>query len=106
MEKAETTTRSESVMTLTDLINEALTSEFDATKIYDQLLIIASRIATDSTTLSLVQAVVSDIRNEEEKHIGQLNELVKVINAQAAVNIVSGEHEAEEQMLPEIDKIQ
>lgn len=106
MEKAETTTRSESIMTLTDLINGALTSEFDATKIYDQLLITASEIATDSTTLSLIQAVVSDIRNEEEKHIGQLNELVKVINAQAAINIVSGEHEAEEQMLPEIDKIQ
>ena len=98
--------RSESVMTLTDLINNALTSEFDATKIYDELLILSSQIATDSTTLSLIQAVVSDIRNEEEKHIGQLNELVKVINAQAAVNIVSGEEEAQEQMLPEIDKIQ
>ena len=98
--------RSESIMTLTDLIQDAIKSEFDATRIYDGLLISASQIATDSTTLSLIQSVISDIRNEEEKHIGQLNELVKVINAQAAINIVAGEQEAEKQMLPDIDKIQ
>lgn len=98
--------RSESIMTLTDLIQDALKSEFDATRIYDGLLISAGQIATDSTTLSLIQSVITDIRNEEEKHIGQLNELVKVINAQAAVNIVSGEEEAEKQMLPDIDKVQ
>ena len=98
--------RSESIMTLTDLIQDAIKSEFDATRIYDGLLISDSQIATDSTTLSLIQSVISDIRNEEEKHIGQLNELVKVINAQAAINIVAGEQEAEKQMLPDIDKIQ
>ena len=98
--------RSESIITLTNLIQDALKSEFDATSIYDNLLVQAGQIATDSTTLSLIQSVISDIRNEEEKHIGQLNELVKVINAQAAVNIVSGEEEAERQMLPDIDKIQ
>lgn len=98
--------RSESTMTLTDLIQDALTSEFDATRIYDGLLISASQIATDSTTFNLIKSVITDIRNEEEKHIGQLNELVKVINAQAAINIVKGEQEAEQQMLPDIDKVQ
>lgn len=98
--------RSEVTMTLTDLIQNALTSEFDATRIYDDLLVSASQLATDSTTFNLIQSVITDIRNEEEKHIGQLNELVKVINAQAAINIVKGEQEAEQQMLPDIDKVQ
>ena len=98
--------RSESITILTNMIQDALKSEFDATSIYDNLLVQAGQVATDSTTLSLIQSVISDIRNEEEKHIGQLNELVKVINAQAAVNIVSGEEEAERQMLPDIDKVQ
>lgn len=98
--------RSESITILTNMIQDALKSEFDATSIYDNLLVHAGQVATDSTTLSLIQSVISDIRNEEEKHIGQLNELVKVINAQAAVNIVSGEEEAERQMLPDIDKVQ
>ena len=98
--------RSEVKMTLTDLIQNALTSEFDATRIYDDLLVSASQLATDSTTFNLIQSVITDIRNEEEKHIGQLNELVKVINAQAAINIVKGEQEAEQQMLPDIDKVQ
>lgn len=98
--------RSESIVALTTLIQDAIKSEFDATNIYDNLLISAGQIAADSTTLSLIQSVISDIRNEEEKHIGQLNELVKVINAQAAINIVAGEEEAEKQMLPDIDKVQ
>lgn len=92
--------------TLTDLIENALTSEYDATNIYDSLLVSANELATDSTTLNLIRAVIMDIRNEEEKHIGQLNELMKVINAQAAINIVAGEQEAEEQMKPYIDGIQ
>ena len=102
----EPSTRSSYITTLTDLIENALTSEYDATRIYDGLLTAAAEIAEDSTTYKLVLAVVSDIRNEEEKHIGQLNELLKVINAQAAINIVAGEHEANEQMLPNIDAIQ
>lgn len=98
--------RSESIIQLTEMIQGALTSEFEATSIYDGILVSAGQIAADSTTLSLIQSVITDIRNEEEKHIGQLNELVKVINAQAAINIVAGEEEAEKQMLPDIDKIQ
>ena len=102
----ESSTRSQYITTLSDLIENALTSEYDATRIYDGLMSEASQIALDSTTYNLIMAVVSDIRNEEEKHIGQLNELLKVINAQAAINIVSGEHEANDQMLPYIDSIQ
>lgn len=98
--------RSESIIQLTEMIQGALTSEFEATSIYDGILVSAGQIAADSITLSLIQSVITDIRNEEEKHIGQLNELVKVINAQAAINIVAGEEEAEKQMLPDIDKIQ
>lgn len=98
--------RSEYITQLTQMIDGALTSEYDATNIYDNILVAANELAQDSETLNLIRSVVSDIRNEEEKHIGQLNELVKVINAQAAVNIVSGEQEAEEQMKPYIDGIQ
>ena len=98
--------RSEYITQLTEMIQGALTSEFEATSIYDGILVSAAQIAADSTTLALIQSVITDIRNEEEKHIGQLNELVKVINAQAAINIVAGEEEAEKQMLPDIDKIQ
>ena len=98
--------RSEYITQLTQMIDGALNSEYDATNIYDNILVAANELAQDSETLNLIRSVVSDIRNEEEKHIGQLNELVKVINAQAAVNIVSGEQEAEEQMKPYIDAIQ
>lgn len=98
--------RSEYIRMLTDAIEGALNSEYDATQIYDGILITANEVTQDSTTLNLVNAVISDIRNEEEKHIGQLNELMKVINAQAAINIVSGEEEANEQMKPYIDAIQ
>lgn len=98
--------RSDYITQLTQMIDGALTSEYDATNIYDNILVAANELAQDSETLNLIRSVVSDIRNEEEKHIGQLNELVKVINAQAAVNIVSGEQEAEEQMKPYIDGIQ
>ena len=96
----------ESIMTLTDLIQNAITSEFDATRIYDGLLVSANELSTDSSTLNLIRSVISDIRNEEEKHIGQLNELIKVVNAQAAINIIAGEQEAEEQMKPYIDAVQ
>lgn len=98
--------RSENITQLTQMIDAALTSEYDATSIYDNLLVAANELAETSTTFNLIRAVISDIRNEEEKHIGQLNELVKVLNAQAAINIVSGEQEAEEQMKPYIDSIQ
>lgn len=98
--------RSENITQLTQMIDAALTSEYDATSIYDNLLVAANELAETSTTFNLIRAVISDIRNEEEKHIGQLNELVKVLNAQAAINIVSGEQEAEKQMKPYIDSIQ
>ena len=98
--------RSENITQLTQMIDGALTSEYDATSIYDNLLVASNELAETSTTFNLIRSVISDIRNEEEKHIGQLNELVKVLNAQAAINIVSGEQEAEEQMKPYIDGIQ
>ena len=94
------------IQIITAAIEGALTSEYDATQIYDDLIITAMNVTEDSTTLNLIRSVVSDIRKEEEKHIGQLNELLKVVNAQAAINIVSGEEEANEQMLPYIDSIQ
>lgn len=88
------------------LIKGLIESEFTATTDYDNALTFISENAQDSTTYNLCKAVLVDIRNEEQKHIGQLNELMKTIDAQQAINIVKGEEEAQEQMLPYIDQIQ
>ena len=88
------------------IIKSLIESEFTATADYDNALTFISENAQDSTTYNLCKAVLVDIRNEEQKHIGQLNELMKTIDAQQAINIVKGEEEAQEQMLPYIDQIQ
>ena len=61
--------RSEYIRKLTDAIEGALNSEYDATQIYDGILVTANEVTQDSTTLNLINSVISDIRNEEEKHI-------------------------------------
>lgn len=89
-----------------EIIKSLIESEFSATTDYDNAMAFIQSNSTDSTTANLCMAVLTDIRNEEQKHIGQLNELLKTIDAQQAINIVKGEQEAEEQMMPYIDQIQ
>ena len=91
--------------TLAQAITVALESEYDATRVYDNILALASA-SPDATLQNLVRSVVSDIRKEEQTHIGQLTELLKVIDASGAINYIKGENEAKEQMKPSIDEIQ
>ena len=88
------------------VIKGLIESEFTATKDYDTALAFITENAQDSATYNMCRAVLTDIRNEEQRHIGQLEELLKTIDAQQAINIVSGEEEAEKQMMPWIDQIQ
>lgn len=90
---------------LSQAITVALESEYDATRVYDNILALASS-SPDATLHNLVRSVVDDIRKEEQTHIGQLTELLKVIDASDAVNYIKGENEAKEQMKPSIDEIQ
>ena len=91
---------------LQQIIKTFIESEFSATADYDGALSFVSDNAEDSTTYNLCKAVLTDIRNEEQRHIGELTELLKTIDAAQAVQIVSGEEEAQELMLPYIDQIQ
>ncbi len=88
------------------IIKNLLESEYNATNDYDNAISYIEQNAQDSTTLDLCMAVLVDIRNEEQRHIGQLNELLKVVDAAQAQYIISGEEEADEQMMPYIDAIQ
>ena len=96
-------------MSLTEIqatIKSLIQSEFEATYDYDTAISSISEGATDSTTYNLCRAVLSDIRNEEQRHIGELTELLKTVDAAQAIQINAGEQEAEEQMKPYIDQIQ
>ena len=89
-----------------EIIKSLIASEFSATTEYDNAIAFISENAEDSTTYNLCKAVLTDIRNEEQRHIGELTELLKTIDAAQAVQIVSGEEEAKETMMPWIDQIQ
>lgn len=88
------------------IIKSLIESEFSATADYDDAMSFISENAEDSTTYNLCKAVLTDIRNEEQRHIGELTELLKTVDAAQAVQIVAGEEEAEKTMLPYIDQIQ
>lgn len=89
-----------------EIIKQLIESEFTATSDYDNAISFISENAVDSTTYNLCRAVLADIRNEEQRHIGELTELLKTIDAAQAIQIVAGEEEAQEQMKPYIDEIQ
>lgn len=89
-----------------DIIKSLIESEFSATADYDNAINFVSENSVDSTTYNLCRAVLSDIRNEEQRHIGELTELLKTIDAAQAVQIIAGEDEAKETMMPYIDQIQ
>ena len=96
-------------MTLMEIqatIKGLIQSEFEATYDYDTAITSISEGANDSTTYNLCRAVLSDIRNEEQRHIGELTELLKTVDAAQAIQINAGQEEAQEQMKPYIDSIQ
>ena len=88
------------------IIKSLIESEFQATGDYDSAISAISEGAQDSTTYNLCRSVLTDIRNEEQRHIGELTQLLKTVDAAQAIQIVAGEQEAEEQMKPYIDGIQ
>ena len=88
------------------ILKSLIESEFSATLEYDNAITYISENAKDSTTYNLCRAVLIDIRNEEQRHIGELTELLKTIDAEQAVQIAAGEEEAQENMKPYIDQIQ
>jgi len=88
------------------IIKQLIESEFSATADYDGAISEISEMAQDSTTYNICRAVLTDIRNEEQRHIGELTELLKTVDAAQAVEITSGEEEAKETMMPWIDQIQ
>lgn len=90
---------------LSQAVSIALEGEHDATRIYDNIIALAGS-SSDATLQNIVRKVVYDIRAEEQLHIGQLYELLKIINAAAATNIIQGEQETQEQVKPFIDEIQ
>lgn len=89
-----------------EIIKNLIESEFTATSDYDNAITFISDNAQDSTTYNLCRAVLTDIRNEEQRHIGELTELLKTVDAAQAAQIISGEEEAKETMMPWIDQIQ
>lgn len=88
------------------IIKQLIDSEFTATADYDGAISAISEMAQDSTTYNICRAVLTDIRNEEQRHIGELTELLKTVDAAQAVEITSGEEEAKETMMPWIDQMQ
>ena len=77
---------------LSDLLNNAIKSEFDAISIYNEL-----SIAAESEGYDDIVNIIADIATEENKHVGQLQEALKLVAPQAQA-IEIGYKEGQEQI--------
>lgn len=77
---------------LSDLLNNAIKSEFDAISIYNEL-----SIAAESEGYDDIVNIIADIATEENKHVGQLQEALKLVAPQAKA-IEIGYKEGQEQI--------
>lgn len=84
----------------------------DGEDISDKLGLLGQAISDENEAIIMYQNmkemfpewsdVLQDIINEELKHIGQINELVKLISSNVCKNISEGENEAVDQMKSQI----
>ena len=75
---------------LSALIIDAINGEWDTVNLYNSIAITAREEGFED-----IAAVLDEINTEENKHIGQLQEILKTISPNAAA-IKDGEAEAEE----------
>lgn len=79
-------------------ITVAIESEFDATRVYDNIMTLVKGFATTNAIANMVGLVIRDIHNEENKHIGQLLELLSKLSPELAEFYEKGRQEGNSQI--------